>query len=231
MNTLICGKHLAKSYGPPLENTQNASLADYRPVLDQVDIELSANEFVTIVGRSGSGKSTLLNILGAMDNVDSGELLFNGADICRWNEEQRARYRREKIGFIFQAYNLVPTLTVIENLMMPLQLAGSGNSALVCDYLEQLEMSDKRDHWPDQLSGGEQQRIAIIRALIHQPQLVIADEPTGNLDRDNADKVIHLLCDLVRAQGISLVLATHDRSICAEADRVLEIESGKLRNA
>ncbi|MGR8950782.1 MAG: ABC transporter ATP-binding protein [Gammaproteobacteria bacterium] len=201
------------------------------PILNDVNLSLSDEELTVVVGRSGSGKSTLLNIIGAMDIPDAGSVHIDDQDICQLDDEGRASYRRKQVGFIFQSYNLIPTLTVAENLLLPIHLAGQGNAQDVERYLDALGLADRHHHWPDQLSGGEQQRVAIIRALIHQPQIVIADEPTGNLDEENSAIVIELLMTMVKQANVSLLLATHDLDICRHADRVLRIESGRLVTA
>ena len=228
---VVSARNLRKSYG------SNTTLADDSPaaeptaqhVLDNVSVDLLANEFVVIVGPSGSGKSTLLNIIGAMDSPDTGSVTVDGQNICALNDELRARYRRTAIGFIFQSFNLIPSLTVRENLLMPTYLAETNKQANIEDYLARVGLSGKGDHWPEQLSGGEQQRVAIIRAIIHQPRLVLADEPTGNLDHDNARQVGDLLYSIVKEHETTLLLATHDMNICEYADRVLRLDSGTLR--
>jgi len=198
------------------------------PVLDDISLDIASGEFVVFVGRSGSGKSTLLNLVGAMDTPDRGEVNVDGIALGTLNDEQRSAYRREKIGFIFQAYNLIPTLTVAENLQLPLQLSAQHHGTDLDVYLERLDLSARKDYWPDQLSGGEQQRVAVIRALIHEPRVLIADEPTGNLDDDSANAVIDLLISMIRERETTLLLATHNMALCEHADRVFRIEAGKL---
>ncbi len=230
MKPAVLVRNLVKTYplARQLAPEAQAHTDETITILDGVDLELGANDFNVVVGRSGSGKSTLLNIVGAMDRADSGEVLVAGEDIGKLNDEQRALYRRKNIGFIFQSYNLIPTLTVEENLLLPIHLADTGSDADVAHYLNALGLAHRKNHWPDQLSGGEQQRVAIIRALIHQPPLVIADEPTGNLDEQNSAMVIELLVSMVKDHGACLLLATHDLNICASADRVCSIEAGLL---
>ena len=231
MKALAEIKNLHKSYGREATRDRTAASAPSTAVavLDNVQFSLYRNEFVVITGRSGSGKSTLLNILGAMDTPDSGEVVIENQNICAFSDETRARYRRRQIGFIFQSYNLIPTLTVRENLLLPVHLAAVPNPPAVDELLAAVRLADKADYWPDRLSGGEQQRIAIIRALIHRPQLVLADEPTGNLDKDNAIAVVEMLSAMVKQHDTTLVLATHDLEICRYADRVFRIDSGRLR--
>ncbi len=194
-------------------------------------MEIGAGEFVVILGRSGSGKSTLLNLIGAMDTPTDGHIWFGGRRIDSLDEDSRTLFRRQHVGFVFQAYNLIPTLTVAENLLLPLalnKLGGDSPEARVRYFLEQLDMADKFERFPEQLSGGEQQRVAIARALIHQPTLVIADEPTGNLDLDTGRQVLGLLDRLTRAEGRTLVMATHSQEVIGMADRVLTLSSGRL---
>lgn len=222
-------QQLSKSYSAVTEYPDQQSATGRLTILDSIDLEIAANEFVVFVGRSGSGKSTLLNLIGAMDTPDKGKIQVDEQDITKLNEKQRAVYRRNAVGFIFQAYNLIPTLTVEENLQLPLTLTNNPDLSLATRYLKLLGLSARKNHWPDQLSGGEQQRVAIIRALIHHPKLILADEPTGNLDDANAKSVISLLTSMVKEHGLTLLLATHDLSICDVADRVFRIEAGTLQ--
>ena len=229
-NSVVSARNLYKSYGSNLKPADDplTGSSTVQRVLDNVNIELQANEFVVIVGPSGSGKSTLLNIIGAMDSPDAGSVIVDDQDICALSDECRARYRRTALGFIFQSFNLIPSLTVRENLLMPTYLANANDQVNTDDYLTRVGLTGKGDHWPEQLSGGEQQRVAIIRAIIHQPRLVLADEPTGNLDHDNARQVGELLFSVVKEHETTLLLATHDMDICDYADRVLRLDSGKL---
>jgi putative ABC transport system ATP-binding protein len=199
-------------------------------VLDGVDLTVGRGEFVVILGRSGSGKSTLLNLLGAMDAPTRGELTVGGARIDRLDETGRTLFRRRHVGFVFQAYNLIPTLTVAENLLLPLELNDllDGAGARVAECLAQLGLADKAAAFPDRLSGGEQQRVAIARALVHRPALLIADEPTGNLDLETGRQVLALLDASTRAEGGTMVMATHSTEVIGIADRILTIEGGRL---
>jgi putative ABC transport system ATP-binding protein len=200
-------------------------------VLAQVDIEIRAGEFVVIVGRSGSGKSTLLNLIGAMDRASAGELWVRGVRLDELDEDARTLFRREHVGFVFQAYNLIPTLTVAENLLLPLELndrMSASPDERVSYFLGELGIGNKADSFPDQLSGGEQQRVAIARALVHRPALVIADEPTGNLDLETGHQVLDLLDRLTRREGKTLLMATHSRDVIGIADRIFTIADGKL---
>jgi len=197
-------------------------------VLHALDLDVARGEFVAILGRSGSGKSTLLHLLGAIDRATGGSLRVGGLELADLDEEARARFRRRHVGFVFQAYNLLTTLTVAENLHLPLSLNELPQDDRVETLLSRLGLADKARRYADRLSGGEQQRVAIARALIHEPLLVLADEPTGNLDEDSARDVLALFTELVRERGGTLVMATHSLEACAAADRVLRLEHGHL---
>ena len=201
------------------------------PVLDAVDAEISPGAFVVLVGRSGSGKSTLLNLIGAIDTPNSGEIYIDDTALSALDETGRALLRRRRIGFVFQFFNLIPTLTAAENLQLPLELngiTGAAATARVADCLAAVGLADCGRRYPEELSGGEQQRIAIARALVHKPGLVLADEPTGNLDLETATTVIALLDRLCRDTGTTLVMATHSREVIGLADRVFAIRGGCL---
>jgi putative ABC transport system ATP-binding protein len=201
-------------------------------VLTGASVEIDASERGAILGPSGSGKSTLLNLLSGIDLPDSGSVRVGGTDIGGLAERERTLFRRDRIGFVFQFFNLIPTLTVAENLLLPLELTGrSDRAARAVELLEAVELAHRADAFPDRLSGGEQQRVAIARALVHQPQLLLADEPTGNLDEDTGELVVRLLDDLVRASGTTLVVVTHSRELAARMDRVLRVDHGKLLEA
>ena len=200
-------------------------------VLQEVDLKVEEGELLVLLGRSGSGKSTLLNLLAGIDLPTSGRVLLDGTDITHLDEHRRTLLRRHRIGFVFQFFNLIPTLTVEENLLLPLELAGRldpPNRAQAQDLLERVGLLDRRRSFPDVLSGGEQQRVAIARALVHDPALVLADEPTGNLDADTAERVLELLVGTLRQAGKTLVMATHSREVASLADRVLRVQDGKL---
>ena len=204
-----------------------------RTVLQGADAEFGQGEFVAIVGKSGSGKSTLLNLISGIDLVDLGAIWVNGQRLTTLNERQRTLFRRQNIGFIFQFFNLIPTLTVWENVILPLELAGVDNGEArrrAGTLLEEVGLLDRRDTFPDRLSGGEQQRVAIARALVHDPVLVLADEPTGNLDDDTGRQVMALLDRLTRQAGKNLILVTHSTDAAAYADRILTLRDGKLVN-
>ncbi len=197
-------------------------------VLHALDLDVARGEFVAILGRSGSGKSTLLHLLGAIDRATEGRLRVGGVDLGALDEEARASFRRRHVGFVFQAYNLLSTLTVAENLRLPLTLNDLPLDGRVETLLARLGLTDKAGRYADRLSGGEQQRVAIARALIHEPLLLLADEPTGNLDEDSARDVLALFTELVRERGGTLVMATHSLEAGAQADRVLRLEHGRL---
>jgi len=204
------------------------------PVLDGVDIDILQGEFVVLVGRSGSGKSTLLNLIGAIDVPTAGEIFIDGVELGALDESARSLLRRRQLGFVFQFFNLIPTLTVAENLLLPLELngrTGAAASARVSDMLAEVGLADRADRFPDELSGGEQQRVAIARAIVHEPRIVLADEPTGNLDLETAHDVIGLLDRLCRDAGVTLVMATHSREVIGLADRVLTIRAGRVIEA
>ncbi|MFW6198706.1 MAG: ABC transporter ATP-binding protein [Acidobacteriota bacterium] len=200
-------------------------------VLDGVDADIRPGELVVVLGRSGSGKSTLLNLIGGIDEPDRGEVVIGDTVVSRLDERRRTLFRREHVGFVFQFFNLIPTLTVEENLLLPLELKGQLDAAArdsVLDLLEQVGLRDRRGAFPDRLSGGEQQRVAIARALAARPEVVLADEPTGNLDHETGERVLELLEGLVRGRGGTMVMATHSREIGSGADRVLSIRDGRL---
>jgi len=202
------------------------------PVLAGANASMVAGERVAILGPSGSGKSTLLNLIAGIDLPDAGRVLVGGRDIGGMTERERTLFRRAHVGFVFQFFNLLPTLTVFENLLLPLELTGAVDGearARATGLLESVELLERSDAFPDRLSGGEQQRVAIARALIHEPEFLLADEPTGNLDEDTGDRVIDRLDQLVRARGTTLVVVTHSRDLAARMDRVIRVHHGTLR--
>jgi putative ABC transport system ATP-binding protein len=202
-----------------------------RVVLAGVNAELFAGEFVVLLGKSGSGKSTLLNVLSGIDLPSSGEVVALGSSLTSMNEEERTLFRRRYVGFIFQSYNLIPTLTVEENLLLPLELRGeAGEPAMrkARALLAELGLETRRDSPPDVLSGGEQQRIAVARALIHEPALVLADEPTGNLDDRTGREVLDLIDRLTRQAERTVLVVTHDSDLIERGDRVFVLERGAL---
>ncbi|HEV8099158.1 MAG TPA: ABC transporter ATP-binding protein [Gaiellaceae bacterium] len=198
-------------------------------VLDGLDLDLSAGELVAVTGRSGSGKSTLLNLAGGLDRPDSGVVEVGGVRLDRASERQLAPLRRDRIGFVFQAFHLLPELTGLENVLLPARLNGRGQAVRRGrELVDQLGLADAAERLPTVLSGGEQQRLAIARALVNDPQLVLADEPTGNLDAESGEIVLSLL-RTVADEGRAVLLVTHEREATRRADRVLRLEQGRLR--
>jgi putative ABC transport system ATP-binding protein len=202
-----------------------------RRVLDGVDLDIHAGEFFVMLGKSGSGKSTLLNLISGIDKPDAGDITIAGVCMTRLDERQQTLFRRDHIGIVFQFFNLIPTLTVLENITLPLELRGAPRrqfEARARQLLQKVGLENRADAFPDKLSGGEQQRIAIARALVHEPMLVLADEPTGNLDEETGRMVLELLLDLTARAGKTLIMATHNPEIVPLADRVCRIHEGKL---
>ena len=202
-----------------------------RAVLVGVDATIRRGELCVLIGRSGSGKSTLLNLIGGIDVPTSGEIVVDGTDLARSTEAARTLFRRHHVGFVFQFFNLIPTLTVEENLRLPLELNGRPHDAArerVAALLAEVGLGDRGPAFPEQLSGGEQQRVAVARALVHEPLLVLADEPTGNLDLDTGRQVLDLLDRLTRRAGRTMVMATHSREVVGLADRTFRLQDGRL---
>ena len=198
-------------------------------VLDNLNLSISDGEIIILLGKSGSGKSTLLNIISGIDIPNNGSIQINSQEITTLSEKERTLVRRKNIGFIFQFFNLVPTLTVEENLLLPLELNMIQNKfQLVKSVLEEVELSEKINVYPDKLSGGERQRVAIARALIHNPDIILADEPTGNLDYETSFKIIDLLDRVVKKKGKTMIMVTHSKDVIGLADRVLTIRNGKV---
>lgn len=198
-------------------------------ILDQVGFRLAAGETVAIVGASGAGKSTLLGLLAGLDVPTGGSVLLGGQSLSALDEDGRAALRADRVGFVFQAFHLVPALTALENVMLPLELRGDGAARPVAaEALARVGLSERAGHYPRQLSGGEQQRVALARAFVTRPQVLFADEPTGNLDAATGQRVVDLLFALNREAGTTLVLVTHDRALAARCGRVLELAAGKL---
>lgn len=220
MSTILETKNLCKYYGKG-ENLVKA--------VDHVDLTINGGEFVTIVGKSGSGKSTLLHMLGALDTPTSGSVIIDGKDTARLSEPKLAKIRRRKIGFVFQAYNLVPSLNVWENIVLPIGLDGRKvDETYVKDIIKTLGLESKIRNLPGTLSGGQQQRVAIARAAAAKPSIILADEPTGNLDTKTGDEVMAMLKLSVKKYGQTLVVITHNEDIAQMADRTLVIEDGRL---
>ena len=219
---LVDVNHLNKSF---------AEGGSTRNVLTDVDFQISKGEFIVMFGRSGSGKSTLLNLLSGIDIPSAGSVTIGGTNLTTLSEQERTLFRREHIGFVFQTFNLIPTLTVRENVLLPLDLnkrMGKDDVSNALGFLDHVGLGDRMDSYPDRLSGGEQQRVAIARALAHDPMLILADEPTGNLDDDTANQVLEVFDTLVRRMGKTTLVATHDRSMAALADRVFTLQGGQI---
>ncbi len=220
--THITLKNINKSYHEGIEE---------RSVLEDLNLELKEGELAVLLGRSGSGKSTLLNIISGIDTPDTGKVLISQTDLAVLTEKARTLFRRNNIGFVFQSFNLISTLTALENILLPLHLKGMSDEQSYSKarrFLAEIGLADRAHSYPDRLSGGEQQRIAIARALAHEPMLILADEPTGNLDYETGQQILHMLKTLVREYRRTIILATHDRDICSMADRVFELKKGQI---
>lgn len=220
MTPILETKNLCKYYGSG-ENLVKA--------VDHIDLQIPQGEYVAIVGKSGSGKSTLLHLLGALDNPTSGEIWVDGKNIAALSGEELTALRRQKIGFIFQAFNLIPSLNVWENIVLPIGLDGKkADEDFIRDILQTLDLEEKTNALPNTLSGGQQQRTAIARAIAAKPSIILADEPTGNLDTKNGDEVISLLKLSAKKYGQTLVVITHNEDIAQMADRTIMLEDGRL---
>ncbi|EAQ99311.1 ABC transporter ATP-binding protein [Congregibacter litoralis] len=198
-------------------------------ILKGINLEIKSGESVAIIGASGSGKSTLLGLLAGLDIATDGCVRIDGTDLKGLSEDGRAALRGRDVGFVFQSFQLLPALTALENVMLPLELQGDGQAGeRAADYLERVGLADRRDHYPRQLSGGEQQRVAIARAFAGSPRILFADEPTGNLDRATGERITDLLFGLNREEGTTLVLVTHDLQLAKRCARQLQMDSGEL---
>ncbi|MBI3805668.1 MAG: ABC transporter ATP-binding protein [Nitrospirae bacterium] len=198
-------------------------------ILDRIDLSVPAKQFLAVIGPSGSGKSTLLGLMAGLDRPTSGSIRIEGVSLSELSEDDLARLRREKIGMIFQSFHLIPTLTALENVQVPLELRGeAGADREGYRLLEAVGLGDRSGHYPVQLSGGEQQRVAVARAYAAKPRLLLADEPTGNLDSANGARVIDLLFQLHRDQGTTLILVTHDPTLAARAERTISLRDGRI---
>ncbi|MDU6031734.1 ABC transporter ATP-binding protein [Peptoniphilus harei] len=217
---IVRTENLSKTYGSG-ENLVKA--------IDDVNLKIEKGEFIAIVGPSGSGKSTLLHLLGGVDNPSSGKIFIDGNDISKYTSKELALFRRRKVGLIYQFYNLIPNLTVRHNIELPLKLDKKKiNEEVLLDIVRKLGIENKLDSFPSELSGGQQQRVAIARSLIYSPSLVLADEPTGNLDRENSREIIEILKYFNRTLKQTIIVITHDESIALEAERVITIVDGKV---
>lgn len=213
-------ENLCKTYGKG-ENQVKA--------LDNVSFSVNKGEFIAIIGPSGSGKSTLLHILGGVDRATSGKVYMDGSDVYAQNDEQLAIFRRRQVGLIYQFYNLIPVLNVVENITLPVLMDGRKvNQERLKELMATLKLAGRENHLPNQLSGGQQQRVSIGRALMNAPAVVLADEPTGNLDSKNSQEIVELLKVSNRKYHQTLIIITHDENIALQADRILAIEDGKI---
>ncbi len=221
---MLTTEHLTKTY---------ATAAGGRlTVLDDVSFDLAAGDTFAIVGPSGSGKTTLLGLCAGLDRASSGSVTLNGIRLDDLSEDERAEVRNRYVGFVFQNFQLIPTLTALENVMVPLELRGDADAGRTArQWLEKVGLLDRLDHYPAQLSGGEQQRVCIARAFANSPKILFADEPTGNLDADNAAGIVDLIFDLNRTAGTTLVLVTHDLELAKRTGRILKLKGGKMEAA
>jgi putative ABC transport system ATP-binding protein len=198
--------------------------------LNEVDLDVQSGEFVAVMGPSGCGKSTLLNIIGLLDNPTSGELYFDGVEVSKFKERQRTNLRKGNIGFVFQSFNLIDELTVYENVELPLlymKFSGTDRKKKVNEVLDRMKISHRKKHFPQQLSGGQQQRVAIARAVVTRPKLILADEPTGNLDSANGEEVMNLLTELNK-EGTTIIMVTHSPSDAEKAHRIVQLFDGHI---
>lgn len=197
--------------------------------LNKLTLEVKEGEFIAVIGPSGCGKSTLLNIIGLLDDPDSGSFLFNGTEVAHYNERKRAELRKRNIGFVFQSFNLIDELTVYENVELPLiytGVKGADRKKRVEEVLDKMQIMHRRNHYPQQLSGGQQQRVAVARAVVNKPKLILADEPTGNLDSKNGQHIFELMEDLHERRNVTLVLVTHDAALAGKAQRQVVLRDG-----
>jgi ABC-type lipoprotein export system ATPase subunit len=200
-------------------------------VLRGVNLEVARGEFLALRGASGAGKSTLLHLIGGLDSPNAGEIFFNGQNLAKFSEEKLTQFRNRRVGFVFQAYHLLPELTALENVCLPARVARISAASAEkrgSELLSRVGLKDRLDHKPSELSGGEQQRVAIARALINEPELLLADEPTGNLDSKTGGEIIELLKNLCAEKQMTLVIATHDAKVAAHAQRVIELADGRI---
>ena len=201
--------------------------------LDRINLQIAHGELIAIIGPSGSGKSTLLHMLGCLDRPSSGEIYVGGLPLSKMSDEEVAVIRRDTLGFVFQAFNLAPTMTVFKNVELPLMISGADKAQRVKKvekHLREVGLEDKRNNLPSQLSGGQKQRVAIARALSNDPKIILADEPTGNLDSKSGEEIMEHIIGLCRNNGITVILVTHDPYIAARADRIVKIKDGRIES-
>ncbi|MBC7827423.1 MAG: ABC transporter ATP-binding protein [Chitinophagaceae bacterium] len=220
MDTILNVKNVSKTY---------QSAGRTLTVLDTIHFAVEAGSTVSIVGPSGSGKTTLLGLCAGLDNSSSGSVELHGIQLEKLNEDQRAQIRNQYVGFIFQNFQLLPTLTALENVMVPLELRGEKNiKPRALDLLDKVGLSDRGHHYPAQLSGGEQQRVSLARAFSNQPRILFADEPTGNLDAETSGKIVNLIFDLNKQAGTTLILVTHDLDLASKTGRIIRLKGGRV---
>ena len=220
MDTILKVENVSKTY---------QSAGRTLTVLSAVDFSVNAGDTISIVGPSGSGKTTLLGLCAGLDHASTGTIALNGITLENLTEDQRAQVRNRHVGFIFQNFQLIPTLTALENVMVPLELRGEKNiRSRSLDLLDKVGLSDRGHHYPSQLSGGEQQRVSLARAFSNSPKFLFADEPTGNLDAETSEKIVHLIFNLNKDAGTTLVLVTHDLELASRTGRIIKLKGGKL---
>jgi lipoprotein-releasing system ATP-binding protein len=223
--SLLVARGLVKGY---------RTAAGYVPVLSGLDLDVAPGEMLAILGSSGVGKSTLLHVLGTLDDAESGTLHIDGQDVRSWPEREVRRFRNQRLGFVFQFHHLLPEFSALENVMMPLlvaRMADRDARAKARKVLDELGLAHRLDHRPGMLSGGEQQRVALARAIVHEPRAVLADEPTGNLDKQTGEKLHGMLRELNQARGVAIVVVTHDERLAEACGRKLRLEGGTLQSA
>ncbi|MBC7538744.1 MAG: ABC transporter ATP-binding protein [Bacteriovorax sp.] len=199
-------------------------------VLDDVSLDINSGEIIALLGKSGSGKSTLLSLLAGLEKPDFGSILFDQNDLTKLSEEALCDWRAKNLGIVFQQFNLIPHLTALENVLLPLEINGLDDKKKALDWLTLVGLEDRVDHFPSMLSGGEQQRVAIARALVFGPPMLLADEPTGNLDSETGKKVIETLFNIVREKKTTMVIVTHDEELALKADRIVRLTGGKCHS-
>lgn len=199
-------------------------------VLNGVSLEIDSGEIIALLGKSGSGKSTILSLLAGLEKPDTGSIVVDNVNLTKLNEENLCEWRAKNLGIIFQQFHLIPHLSALENILLPLEINGQENKDLALHWLSMVGLADRGDHFPSMLSGGEQQRVAIARALVFTPAMVLADEPTGNLDVETGKKIIEILFQIVRKKKTTMILVTHDEELAAKADRIVYLSGGKCHS-